>query len=836
MTISILSVLLLVNFMLPTYSQADFGGVLLNPITDLVAGLGDIVIGLVQGFMNLSVGEKFSVQDITVKASEFETVTSNDSKADENDSKADENDSNADENKSKYNKFAIKGTETVQETINKSDLNKKYEIPLASLSPEEIFGGKVAALDINFINPDKSWGETEDGIVKSSAGQLQSTIASWYVALRNLAVVGLLSILVYVGIKIILSSTASDKAKYKQMLVDWIVALCLLFFMQYIMSFIITMTESITTAIVGDKGGLNIAVTVQDGTNVDKAFATNLMGLSRLKLQSKETIVKCSYLIIYIFLIYYTIVFTWKYLKRMIMMAFLTIISPLVVLTYPIDKMNDGKAQAFDAWLKEYIFNALLQPFHLVIYYVFVLSAMDLAANNLLYTIVVMWFIPKAEEILRKFFGFDKAPSLGNTMAGFAGGLGLSKLMSGKGGSKGKSSKGTSGETKPPRFNRSTDINELPEGNGSPERNNELPEGNTEENTEEGNSQNALDKYSAEGFEQNDNGEYYNPWTDEYDANYDPRKDPNYASQQPRETQDNAQQNSTQQTATQAATQPTPQDEAQETAQTEKTRIRDKVANSKLGNLARAHGGKEMIPRAIRGAARFATRTTFTLAGGMGGAILGAAQGKGVSGMLLGAYAGARTGNSASEPVIGLGGTAWNATARVAKGIRARSLDPVLGGTALGREIDLANGNTRYQDAGTSSDVKTNKDNVQYVREYLTDKNGGRVPTNKEIKAQMNSLDPYIEKGFSDIKDMIKSQKAAQKMGLDDTQAAIIAAIGKKNNITPDRLNDSKKAQADYENLIHQLQNAGVSKENAEKRADLAMNYLKEKEGIKNKK
>lgn len=816
MTISILSVLLLVNFMLPTYSQADFGGVLLNPITDLVAGLGDIVIGLVQGFMNLSVGEKFSVQDITVKASEFETVTSNGS--------------NADENKSKYNKFAIKGTETVQETINKSDLNKKYEIPLASLSPEEIFGGKVAALDINFINPKYE---------KGSAAQLQSTIASWYVALRNLAVVGLLSILVYVGIKIILSSTASDKAKYKQMLVDWIVALCLLFFMQYIMSFIITMTESITTAIVGDKGGLNIAVTVQDGTNVDKAFATNLMGLSRLKLQSKETIVKCSYLIIYIFLIYYTIVFTWKYLKRMIMMAFLTIISPLVVLTYPIDKMNDGKAQAFDAWLKEYIFNALLQPFHLVIYYVFVLSAMDLAANNLLYTIVVMWFIPKAEEILRKFFGFDKAPSLGNTMAGFAGGLGLSKLMSGKGGSKGKSSRGTSGETKPPRFNRSTDINELPEGNGSPERNNELPEGNTEgnteENTEEGNSQNALDKYSAEGFEQNDNGEYYNPWTDEYDANYDPRKDSNYASQQPRETQDNTQQNSTQQTATQAATQPTPQettkDESQETSQTGKPRIRDKVAN-----LARAHGGVQMAPRAIKGAARFATRTAFTLAGGMGGAILGAAQGKGISGMLLGAYAGARTGNSASEPVIGLGGTAWNAGARVAKGIRARSLDPVLGGTALGREIDLANGNTRYQDAGTSSDVKTNKDNVQYVREYLTDKNGGRAPTNKEIKAQMNSLDPYIEKGFSDIKDMIKSQKVAQKMGLDDTQAAIIAAIGKKNNITPDRLNDSKKAQADYENLIHQLQNAGVSKENAEKRADLAMNYLKEKEGIKNKK
>ena len=40
-------------------------------------------------------------------------------------------------------------------------------------------------------------------------------------------------------------------------------------------------------------------------------------------------------------------------------MAFLTIIAPLVALTYPIDKINDGKAQAFNMWFKEYIFNLL---------------------------------------------------------------------------------------------------------------------------------------------------------------------------------------------------------------------------------------------------------------------------------------------------------------------------------------------------------------------------------------------------------------------------------------------------------------------------------------------
>ena len=50
-------------------------------------------------------------------------------------------------------------------------------------------------------------------------------------------------------------------------------------------------------------------------------------------------------------------------------MAFLTIISPIVALTYPIDKM-DGEAKGFNMWLREFIFNALLQPLHYILYYI----------------------------------------------------------------------------------------------------------------------------------------------------------------------------------------------------------------------------------------------------------------------------------------------------------------------------------------------------------------------------------------------------------------------------------------------------------------------------------
>ena len=85
------------------------------------------------------------------------------------------------------------------------------------------------------------------------------------------------------------------------------------------------------------------------------------MQQARIRLQlledDNDTYVAIGWKLIYVVLVIYTVIFVFTYVKRVVYMAFLTIIAPLVALTYPIDKMNDGKAQAFDAWFKEYIFN-----------------------------------------------------------------------------------------------------------------------------------------------------------------------------------------------------------------------------------------------------------------------------------------------------------------------------------------------------------------------------------------------------------------------------------------------------------------------------------------------
>ncbi len=377
-----------------------------------------------------------------------------------------------------------------------------FYLPEYELTLQAILEGKVAAFDVNFFNPSKELRKDDNKTPASIANELQPTISSWYKTLRNIALVGLLSVLVYIGIRIILSSAANDKAKYKQMLGDWVIALCLVFMMHYIMSFAVTINSKIVDAIssIVVKGygstedfvdgrqkevvatgaikqdetkeelkGMGVQVFTIEGEDAQEAYKTlvydddedhqdkdrgknspffkwfefedgadisgdypessnvkrlywftnDFMAQARLLGQdigedeTQTLVARSGYNIVYVVLVIYTIIFCFTYLKRVIYMAFLTLISPLVAITYPIDKAGDGKAQAFNMWLKEYIFNLLLQPIHLILYMILIGIAMKLAATNIFYTVVAIGFLVPAEKMLRRFFGFEKAQTPG---------------------------------------------------------------------------------------------------------------------------------------------------------------------------------------------------------------------------------------------------------------------------------------------------------------------------------------------------------------------------------------------------------------------------------------
>ena len=345
-----------------------------------------------------------------------------------------------------------------QENVNEGSIEemmvKEFFLPIYKISPAEIFSNEIPALDINFINPniDTTNLQDNDGAqIYNSAEVLGPQIAKWYVALRNFVLIGLMIVLLYIGIRILISSTSGDKAKYKEHIKDWLVAAILVIFMHYIMAFALTITEYIVEALSTTNQGIEFTVSeeniqaMEEQAEVDlpgNTYYTNLMGLVRLEQQASTkdedgsdvfTWNYIGYTFVYLVLVMFTIMFLVIYIKRVVYMAFLTVIAPLVALTYPIDKISDGQAQAFSMWLKDYIYNLLLQPFHLLLYTMLVGSVMDLASSNVFYAIVALAFLMPAEQLLRRLFGFEKSDTAGSIMSGVVGGSMLMNAINGIG-------------------------------------------------------------------------------------------------------------------------------------------------------------------------------------------------------------------------------------------------------------------------------------------------------------------------------------------------------------------------------------------------------------------
>ena len=239
-----------------------------------------------------------------------------------------------------------------------------------------------------------------DSSANTTVNALRTNVATWYYALRNLSIVVLLGILLYVGIRMVLSTLADDKVKYKNMFKDWVISLALIFVLHFIMIITIEINNSLVTVIHGAVNGNDTWGTAMDNIGENVWALSFSVGVGSL--------------VVYIMLVGVTILYLFSYIKRMLTIAFLIIIAPLITITYSIDKMGDGKSQALNTWLKEFMFNVLIQPFHCIIYVVFVNTAINLMSqasslSSTVLAIIMLLFMNKAEDIIKQIFHFQSS-------------------------------------------------------------------------------------------------------------------------------------------------------------------------------------------------------------------------------------------------------------------------------------------------------------------------------------------------------------------------------------------------------------------------------------------
>lgn len=259
----------------------------------------------------------------------------------------------------------------------------------------ELLGNKYELFKIDF------WNINTTGNSSNIVNPIRTSIITWYYTIRNIAVIGMVVILVYLGIRFSLilvssdASSAKERARYKKLLISWLQGLALMFILHFIMIGIVMLSDII----------LNILVDISDSIQassgsqgIEQQLVNNIWG----KIWSKDNEHPFWEFIIYMMLIYYQLKFVIVYLFRSIKIYFYVVISPLVCMTYSLDKVQDGKSQAFDHWMKEFLGEVLIQPIQLIVYTIFILSTSQLIESSPILMVIFLASLSNLEKIIVK--------------------------------------------------------------------------------------------------------------------------------------------------------------------------------------------------------------------------------------------------------------------------------------------------------------------------------------------------------------------------------------------------------------------------------------------------
>lgn len=257
----------------------------------------------------------------------------------------------------------------------------------------------------------------------NGVGGLDTVVNAWYKIFRRIALMGYMVILVYMGIRILLGATAEKRANYKELFMHWVVGIAILLLFPYVMAYIIKINVAMVKIIEENKDFNSSSTTVASAEihdfekisiddEIDWGTGTDYMSqLGYAAYQMNKVTLSFAFLIA----TWQLLVLVFHYYKRLFVIAFLIIIFPLVALSYAVDKIADGKSQALNTWIKEYIINVFVQTFHAIIYS-FVCATIYSASGNssevgtvnnydFILVLVGITFLFKGEEIIKKIFG-----------------------------------------------------------------------------------------------------------------------------------------------------------------------------------------------------------------------------------------------------------------------------------------------------------------------------------------------------------------------------------------------------------------------------------------------
>ena len=316
-----------------------------------------------------------------------------------------------------------------------------------SMSIDKLIFNHYGNTSLSLFNGDK----TIDAENEYINGYIKNTVNNFFKFFTDIAVIAYLIILVYMGIRILLGINAEKKSRYSELFLYWIQGVAILFLFPYVIKYTIFINNAFVKFIDDNKARLlnvgdsfthpetsdnfsSMEDAVKSLTDTGEAMKNKTDYMSVMYNKAMETgwlVFAIAYFVMVMQMIGLFIV----YFKRLLTVIFLVSVFPLVTVSYALDKIGDGKSQAFNNWYKEFALNVFLQSFHAIVYVIGMALILNLGngsspSESWFFIIIVLTFISNGDEILRNIFhmkggGGDTVKGVGKTMLATKGAVDL---------------------------------------------------------------------------------------------------------------------------------------------------------------------------------------------------------------------------------------------------------------------------------------------------------------------------------------------------------------------------------------------------------------------------
>ena len=162
-----------------------------------------------------------------------------------------------------------------------------------ALEPGAILKNEIGFFNINFF---KDINEAGDGTTDSMIVTLRTVVSQVYVTMRDICLVAMLIVMIYIAIRGLLALNPKEKSRYKENFVNCLVGVILIVSAHFIMSISVTLVDMISESIITSTGDVQLDTSVGNAENMSKS---ELQKIADEKVKedpdSVQTIKRCFY-------------------------------------------------------------------------------------------------------------------------------------------------------------------------------------------------------------------------------------------------------------------------------------------------------------------------------------------------------------------------------------------------------------------------------------------------------------------------------------------------------------------------------------------------------------